>query len=135
MEQISFDEYKILKQFIEIPNHTMSQTRFDELYTHESNIRISAVRLISQLNFLEYVSSKDEYGNIIKYDKTQIQLTPAGRFAFKLYEDDSKKERRRFVLDKTIPFLALIVSIVSLLKSYGCGIEDFFTWCMQLLGK
>lgn len=113
----------------------MNQSDFDVLYPEESNIRISAVRLVNQLHYLEYVPTKDENGNIINYDKDEIQITPDGRFAFKLYKDERSKERRRFILDKFIPFFALIISILSLLKSYGYGIEELFTWCMQLLEK
>lgn len=65
----------------------------------------------------------------------KLQITSKGRFAYKLYKDNSKKARKDLIIDKAIPFCALIISILALLKSYGYGIEEIITWCMQLLKK
>ena len=40
-----------------------------------------------------------------------------------------------YVSEKWISIIALIISALSLLKSYGCGIDDVFNACMQLLKK
>lgn len=40
-----------------------------------------------------------------------------------------------YLCDKWISLIALIVSILALLKSYGYGIDDIFISCMQLLRK
>lgn len=133
MNPITKDEFKILKAFMEIPEHTMNQSTFDKLYPSESIIRISAVRLINQLHYIEYPPILDENGNKIGYNPDELRITPDGRFAYKLYKDEVRKERKRFLLDKAIPFCALIISILALLKSYGYGIEELISWCTQLL--
>ena len=135
MNPITKDEFKILKAFMKIPEHTMKQSTFDKLYPSESIIRISAVRLAKQLHYIEYTPILDESGNQIGHSPDELRITPDGRFAYKLYKDETRKEIKRFLLDKAIPFCALIISILALLKSYGYGIEEIISWCMQLLKK
>lgn len=43
-------------------------------------------------------------------------------------------ERKSYIRDKWIPYIiTTIISLLALAKSYGFGIDDIFTWCMQLL--
>lgn len=43
-------------------------------------------------------------------------------------------ERKSYIRDKWIPYIiTTVISILALAKSYGFGIDDIFTWCMQLL--
>lgn len=43
-------------------------------------------------------------------------------------------ERRAYIRDKWVPYvITTIISVLALAKSYGFGIDDIFTWCMQLL--
>lgn len=134
-ETISKDEFEILKSFMNQNDFSMNNDDFKKLYPPNSEIRISAVRLINELHFLEYAPVRDENKNILSYDMNKIQITPNGRFAYKLFKDNARKERKDLIIDKAIPLCSLIISIVSLLKSYGFGIEDIVTWCTQLLKR
>lgn len=43
-------------------------------------------------------------------------------------------ERKTQIRDKWVPYIiTTIISALALAKSYGFGIDDIFTWCMQLL--
>lgn len=39
----------------------------------------------------------------------------------------------KIIYDKWIPFIALIISVLSFMKSYGISLDDAVTWCMRLL--
>lgn len=135
MNQVTKDEFKILKTFMKISNHTMSQSSFDTRYPRDSEIRISAVRLINELHLLEYPPILDENKRVTAFNSNEIRITPEGRFAYKLYKDDIRHERNRIIIDKSIPFCSLIISFLALIKSYGCGIDDIILWCTQLLKR
>lgn len=60
---------------------------------------------------------------------TTIRLTQQG---IHIYQNAFQRIFK-ILYDKWIPFIALLVSILSLMKSYGMGLDDIFTWCMQLL--
>lgn len=135
MDTISKDEFNILKTFINIPDHAMSQSLFDAYYPPGSDVRISAVRLINELHYIEYPAILNNKGQIESFDKSKLQITSNGRFAYKLYKDNAKHEHHKLIIDKAIPFCALIISFLSLLKSYGYGVEKIIYWCMQLLKR
>lgn len=43
-------------------------------------------------------------------------------------------ERKSYIRDTWIPYIiTTAISILALAKTYGFGIDDIFTWCMQLL--
>ena len=45
-------------------------------------------------------------------------------------------ERKHLAKEKWIPYIiTTIVSILALMKSYGFGVDDIFTWCKQLLER
>lgn len=45
-------------------------------------------------------------------------------------------ERKRYVREKWIPYtITTVISVLALMKSYGCGIDELIISCMQLLKR
>jgi len=63
-------------------------------------------------------------------DLKGLPLSAAITESGKAYLSDLKTESRKL----WIPYIiTTLISILALMKSYGYGIDDIFTWCMQQL--
>lgn len=68
---------------------------------------------------------KEQY---IHLSDTTFSLTQKGLHIYQ----DAFQRILKIIYDKWIPFIALLVSILSFMKSYNIGIDDIATYCKQL---
>lgn len=84
----------------------------------------SKIQFLKNNDYLEYegINQKEGFLNKEVFHITSIKISEKGIAYLYTSRIDSIKW--------SIP---IIISIVSLAKSYGFGIENFITWCMKLL--
>lgn len=114
----------LLKRLCKVENIAYESLSYKEReiaeFLHENSlitvVRKSFPHLNPQTRTVEY-----SYGEWIS-----ISISEAGKAYL--------SERNRLIREKWIPYIiTTVISILSLMKSYGCGIDDIFIWCMQQL--
>lgn len=93
-------------------------------FTNASEEEKATIEYLGQQGYMKYYMDEDEDPRTSK--KRRCVIREKGK-AY-LYE------RREAKIDKWVPYIiTTTISVIALMKSYGLGIDDIFTWCMQLL--
>lgn len=133
-ESISKDEYKILKVFMKNPTFTMSQSEYDKYYPHNSEIRISAVRLYKELKMIEYTPILNESGDIAGYKDDELRITAKGRYAYKLYKEQRKSEFYSFFAKSILTPIIVSLATTLLARNFS-QIASFVSKALSLAAQ
>lgn len=94
------------------------ENKYYNYQKYESEIE-SIISSLIESGYLKY-----NYGNQYNFSLTQKGIH-INQFTFSAI--------RSYFADKLIDILALIISIIALLKSYGYGVDDLINFCTKLL--
>lgn len=122
MIYLNKEQFKLLKKLSKIDKLSEIPKDIKPIicFLEENNFVIVKYKEIPTFDFVNHKNKN------IKTDMLYVSISENGKSYI--------AERKSRFINQWIPYIfTTLLSILALMKSYGFGIDDLFTWCTQLL--